>query len=131
MERYLDTSRAVRRLPGGMVGEATDESFEAEVMRSPLPVLVDFWAPWCRPCRIVASSLDWIASSFAERAKVVRVNTDLNRRLAERFKIRGLPTVKVFSDGKVHSSAMGVRPPEEYARYLEQVLAERASAAQR
>jgi len=86
-------------------------------MRSPLPVLVDFWAPWCRPCRIVASSLDWIASSFAERAKVVRVNTDLNRRLAERFKIRGLPTVKVFSDGKVHSSAMGVRPPEEYARY--------------
>jgi thioredoxin 1 len=107
----------------GLVGEANEESFEAEVERSPVPVLVDFWAPWCRPCRIVAPALDWIAARFAGRARVVRVNTDVNRRLAERFNIRGLPTVMVFCNGQVRNSAMGVRPPAEYVRYLERAVA--------
>lgn len=103
----------------GLVSEVTDDTFQAEVVRSAVPVLVDFWAPWCRPCRIVTPALEWIASSFAGRAKVVRVNTDRNRVLADRFKIRGLPTIMVFAKGQVQSSAMGVRPPEEYVRSLE------------
>jgi thioredoxin 1 len=106
-----------------LIGEATDESFEREVLQSAVPVLVDFWAPWCRPCRVVAVALEWLAAAFSGRARVVRVNTDLNRRLAERFNIRGLPTVMVFVRGQVQNSAMGVRPPEEYVRYLQQAFA--------
>ncbi len=108
-----------------LIGEATDETFEREVLQSTLPVLVDFWAPWCRPCRVVAVALEWIAAAFAGQAKVVRVNTDLNRQLAERFNIRGLPTIMVFVKGQVQNSAMGVRPPEEYVRYLQQAFAGR------
>ena len=116
--------QSVQRVPPiGRIDEATDETFEREVLKSPLPVLLDFWAPWCRPCRVVAVALDWIAAAFAGRAKVVRVNTDLNRRLAERFNIRGLPTIMVFVNGQVQNSAMGVRPPEEYVRYLQQAFA--------
>lgn len=118
------TQTSVRtEMVGGLVGEANDENFEDEVERSPVPVLVDFWAPWCRPCRIVAAALERIASRFAGRARVLRVNTDVNRRLAERFNIRGLPTVMVFCNGQVRNSAMGVRPPAEYVRYLERLVA--------
>jgi len=119
----MGSAQSVQRQPlAGLVSDATDETFEDEVLLSPVPVLVDFWAPWCRPCRILVPALEWIASSFMDRVKVVQVNTDLNRELAERYNIRGLPTVMVFAKGQVQRSAMGVRPPEEYVRYLEDAL---------
>jgi len=106
-----------------LIAEVTDQSFEAHVEASPLPVLVEFWTPWCKPCQVVAPSLEQIAREYAGRAKVVRVNADQNRKLALRFGIRGLPTIMVFAAGQVRSSAMGVRPIEEYIRFLELALA--------
>jgi len=106
----------------GLVKEATDETFDALVVHSPLPVLVDFWAPWCRPCRLLAPTLDQIASTFRDQIQVVKVNTDENRALVSRYDIRGLPTVMVFARGAVWHSAMGVRPKEEYIRVLKHAV---------
>lgn len=118
-----------------LVTEATIDTFEEEVEKSVLPVLVDFWAPWCQPCRLLIPALDQISSAYAGRVKVVRVNTDANQELAVRFGIRGLPTVVLFVGGEIRDHAIGVRPKEEYIRYLERALrshsqpAEEASSA--
>jgi thioredoxin 1 len=108
----------------GRVTEADQATFFSEVERSPLPVLVDFWAPWCRPCRLVTPALHQIAEAYHGKAKVVQVNADLNQELTSRFGITGLPTVLLFANGQVRASAMGVRPKEEYIRYIETVLAD-------
>jgi thioredoxin 1 len=102
--------------------EANEDTFEREVEKSALPVLVDFWAPWCGPCRMVAPSMDQIADEYAGKAKVVKINTDNNGKLASRFGIRGIPTVMLFEKGEVRKVAMGVRPKEEYMRYLNRIL---------
>jgi thioredoxin 1 len=102
--------------------EANSETFDLEVISSPVPVLVDFWAPWCGPCRVVSSSLREIAATYKGRAKVVRVNTDLNQELASRYQVRNLPTVMVVAGGQVVTTTVGVRPKEEYMRLLDQTL---------
>lgn len=112
-----------------LVGEATEATFEQEVERSSVPVLVSFWAPWCKPCKVVAPALNQIALAYAGRARVMRVNTDENEALAVRFGIRGLPTVVVFSNGGIVGSAMGVRPVQEYARFVDRALAADRDAA--
>jgi thioredoxin len=103
--------------------DATDQTFEDEVVRSTLPVLVDFWAPWCSPCEAVARLLDAISEEYAGQVKIVRVNTDDNAELARRYDVQGLPTVVVFAGGRALASAIGVRPKEEYARFLHRALA--------
>jgi thioredoxin 1 len=101
------------------VRAANEESFEIEVIQSDLPVLVDFWAPWCEPCRTVALTLGDLAEEVAGRASVVSVNTDDHPDLARRFGIRALPTVVLFSGGGPRASTVGIRPLEEYRRLLE------------
>src|SRR4030095_489758 len=78
----------------------TDASVGAEVEASPLPVLVDFWAPWCGPCRVMAPALDQLAAERAGRLKVAKVNVDENQQLARRFEIQAIPTLLVFRGGK-------------------------------
>jgi thioredoxin len=84
---------------------------------------VDFWAPWCAPCGAVARVLDAVAEEYAGQVKVVRVNTDDNAELARRYDVQGLPTVVLFAKGRALASAMGVRPKDEYARFLHRALA--------
>jgi thioredoxin 1 len=98
--------------------DASEETFEEEVLRSELPVLVDFWAPWCRPCRQVMPAIQAVAREYAGRLKVVRVNTDRNRNLAAELGIRGVPTVMLFADGRIIETAVGARPREDYVRLL-------------
>jgi thioredoxin len=114
----MSTSRAT-------IPDVTGETFAAEVERSAVPVLVEIWAPWCAPCAAVERVLEGVAEEYAGQAKVVRVNIDESPDLAVRFGVEGIPTVLLFSRGVVREHAMGLRPREEYARFVLRALAAR------
>jgi thioredoxin len=102
----------------------TDANFSAEVERSPLPVLLDMWAPWCGPCRVVTPLVDQLALEMAGRIRVGKLNVDENPVTAERFQIRGIPALLVFKAGREIDRMVGVQPKSEIARRLERALAE-------
>ncbi len=96
-------------LPGETV-PATDRTFAVEVEASPVPVLVDFWAPWCAPCRMVAPILDDLAARHRGRLKVVKVNVDESPEVASRFAVSSIPALKIFKNGTVVDEAVGALP---------------------
>jgi thioredoxin 2 len=112
-----------RPLPVGRPQPVTDESFGQDVERSPLPVLVDAWAPWCGPCRMIAPVIDELASELAGRVRVVKLNVDDNPRTAARFNLSSIPTLLVLRDGREIDRLVGVQPKQEIARRLEQAVA--------
>ncbi|MGB9765852.1 MAG: thioredoxin [Sulfurihydrogenibium sp.] len=96
----------------GKVISVNESNFEQEVLNSDVPVLVDFWAPWCGPCRLIAPIVEEIAEEMAGKAKVVKVNTDENPNLAMKYGIRAIPTIMVFKNGRVVDTRVGVQPKE-------------------
>ena len=102
--------------------EVTTADFDAEVIQSPLPVLVDFWAPWCQPCLIVAPAVEKLAEEYAGRIKVVKCNLSDNIELAERFGIRGIPVLFFFKNGEVYGHLLGAHPEQTIAQAIETVL---------
>ena len=100
----------------------TDASFAADVERSPLPVLVDAWAPWCGPCRMIAPAIDELARELAGRLRVGKLNVDENPRTAARYDLRSIPTLLVFRGGREVDRIVGVQPKAEIARRLERWL---------
>ncbi len=89
--------------------DLTDASFEDEVLKSPLPVLIDFWAEWCMPCRMIGPTVESIASSYKEKLKVTKMNVDQNMKTPAKFGIRGIPTLLLFKDGALKETIVGVQ----------------------
>lgn len=92
------------------VGEVTDVTFEQEVLKATLPVLVDFWAPWCGPCRAVAPVVEEIANEFNGKLKVLKLNTDENPKTAQSYRISGIPSLMVFKNGQPVEQVVGAVP---------------------
>ena len=102
--------------------ELSDSSFESEVINSEKPVLVDFWAPWCGPCRALAPVIEEISTDFVDKLKVGKVNVDDNPEISMKFGIRSIPTLMVFKDGEVQEQIIGAVPKSEIERALEKVV---------
>lgn len=106
----------------GNLVELTDANFEAEVLKSELPVLVDFWAPWCGPCRMIAPAIEALGAEYAGKAKVGKLNTDENENVSAKYGIRSIPTLLVFKNGEVVNQLVGALPKEKIAEQLNRAL---------
>ncbi len=102
--------------------EITDANFEAEVATSDLPVLVDFWAEWCQPCKMLGPTIDALADEYQGKVKVGKVDTDSNREIAIKFQIQAIPTVILFQGGQAIKTWQGVQPKQVFAEELDKVL---------
>ncbi|HRC61756.1 MAG: thioredoxin [Dehalococcoidia bacterium] len=102
--------------------DTTDTTFDADVLQSDTPVLVDFWAPWCGPCRMVAPIVEELAGEYEGRVKFLKLNTDENPRVASQFGIRSIPTLLVFKQGSIVGQIVGFRPKSDLAKRLDAVL---------
>jgi thioredoxin 1 len=102
--------------------ELTETGFEPEVLNASGLVLVDFYAPWCGPCKMLAPFLDQLAGEFAGRVKFAKLNVDDAPDIAERYSIKGVPTLLLFRDGKSVDSVVGMSPPQALKKWLENAL---------
>ena len=104
------------------VKELTDGNWDAEVLQAKGTVLVDFWASWCAPCRMIAPSIESLATEFKDRAKVGKLNVDDNPKVAERYRITSIPTLLVFRGGQIVEQRVGAAPQAEMASLIERQL---------
>lgn len=102
----------------GSVLQLTDGSFQQEVIDSPIPVLVDFWAPWCGPCRMLAPTIEELSKDYDGKIKVCKLNTDESPETAGSFGISSIPTVLLFKDGKVVDKLVGLNPKKKFQEML-------------
>lgn len=102
--------------------DITDDSFESEVLKADTPVIVDFWATWCGPCKMIAPILEEIASEYADKVKVVKIDVDANNQTAAQFNIMSIPSLLFFKNGEVVDQVVGALPKAQLTARLEKVL---------
>ncbi|MEK7722055.1 MAG: thioredoxin [Elusimicrobiota bacterium] len=103
--------------------QLTDANFDQEVIKSDLPVLVDFWAPWCGPCRMLVPVIEELAKEYAGRVKVCKLNTDGAQDTAGKYQISAIPTILLFKGGKMAQQLVGLQPKEEIKKRLDELIA--------
>ena len=101
---------------------ATDQNFEEEVIKSTVPVVIDFWAAWCVPCKMIAPTLDELAQEFAGKAKIGKLNVDENREIAGKYGIRGIPSLLLFKDGEIKDQMVVVHSKQEISNMITKSL---------
>ena len=101
---------------------ATDADFDSLVLASDQPVLVDFWAPWCGPCKMIAPALDQLAADYAGKAKIVKVDVDQNQQTAMKYHVRSIPMLLVFKGGQIHSQQIGAVGKAQLAQMIDKAL---------
>ncbi|HWZ86986.1 MAG TPA: thioredoxin [Thermoanaerobaculia bacterium] len=104
------------------VTQVSDANFDGDILKSSVPVLVDFWAPWCGPCRSVAPIVDDLANQYAGKLKVAKVNVDESTEVATRYQITSIPTFIVFKNGQVADRALGALPRSEFVKLIDRNL---------
>ncbi len=109
-------------MAGSHTLEFSDQNFEEDVLKSSQPVLVDFWATWCGPCRMMAPTVEAIAAEYAGRAKVGKLNVDENLSVASRYGIRSIPTLLLFKAGQIQEQVVGTAPKDAINRMLDKYL---------
>ncbi len=109
-------------LVSDLITNVSDNDFEAEVLNSETPVLVDFWAAWCGPCKAIAPLIEDVAKEYEGRLKVVKVDVDSSQKTAVKYSIRSIPTLMVFKDGDVHAQQMGAVPKSQITRLVDNAL---------
>ena len=110
------------KIPNKML-DVTKDTFEKEVLKNKLPVLVDFWAPWCGPCRIVGPALDKLSGEYTNMLKFAKLNVDDNQEIAVQFDVRGIPCIIVFANGSEVDRIIGAYPEPELRKRIDLILA--------
>ena len=106
----------------GSVVHVTESNFEEEVVKSDVPVLVDFWAEWCGPCKMIAPILDEIAKEYGEKLKICKIDVDSNPEIAPKFGIRGIPTLIMFKDGNAESTKVGAVSKSQLVEFVDEII---------
>jgi thioredoxin 1 len=102
-----------------LIHHVTDSTFEPEVLKSDVPVLVDYWADWCGPCKAIAPVLEDLAKDYGGKLKIAKVNVDDNQELAKRYNVRAIPTLILFKDGNVQASKLGAMSKSQLTAFLD------------
>jgi thioredoxin 1 len=106
-----------------LIKHVSDTSFEGDVLKSSTPVLVDYWAEWCGPCKMIAPILDEVAGSYQGKLTIAKMNVDENREVPARFGIRGIPTLMLFKDGQLAATKVGAMSKAQLTAFIDQQLA--------
>ena len=106
-----------------LIKNISDSSFEAEVLKSDKPVLVDYWAEWCGPCKMIAPILDEVSTAYQDKLVVAKMNVDENRDIPAKFGIRGIPTLMLFKDGQLAATKVGAMSKAQLTAFIDQQLA--------
>ena len=104
------------------MADVTDQNFQSEVLESKIPVLVDFWAPWCAPCRIVSPTVDRLGEEYKDKMKVLKLNVDDNTQTASNYGVMSIPTLLIFKNGQPLKTIVGAQPRENIKRAIDETI---------